>query len=212
MKDAIEKETFASRWSRRKQQVQQEHKQEETVAPILADDIPQDVAPPLQDPEVQRLEALNALTDEDMPDVETLGENSDYAGFMSINVSEKLRKIALKKLFHGKSYNVCDGLDEYDGNYTNFEKLDPSVITCDMKHLLKVEAEKLLTKEMDKKEGLEHELLELKELELKQSELESIVSHRDDDSIIENNNIFEDKPEIKSENKDEMIKPKDENV
>jgi hypothetical protein len=91
-----------------------------------------------------------------MPDVETLNEDSDFSGFMSTGVSETLRKMALQKLFHGKSYNVRDGLDEYDGDYTSFEKLDPSVITCDMKHILEVEAEKLrLAKEAEEKKKAE---------------------------------------------------------
>jgi hypothetical protein len=78
-----------------------------------------------------------------MPDVNSLDENSDFSQFMSTSVSEGLRKIALSRLFHGESYNVRDGLDEYDGDYTYFEKLDPNTITADMKHLMEVEAEKL---------------------------------------------------------------------
>jgi len=94
-------------------------------------------------------------TDEDMPDIDTLDEHSDYSGFMSKKVSEALRKMALQKLFHGESYNIRDGLDEYDGDYTSFEKLDPSVITCDMRHLIEVEAEKMrLAKEEKEKEEL----------------------------------------------------------
>ena len=92
-----------------------------------------------------------------MPDLETLNENSDFSGFMSTAVSEQLRKMALKKLFHGKSYNIRDGLDEYDGDYTSFEKLEPNVITCDMKHLLEVEAEKLAAKEKEKEAEKEAE-------------------------------------------------------
>lgn len=163
-----EHESFASRWSRRKQQVQQEPKQdtsESILADIKSQGFPEDLESPQKTPEEQRLEALNALTDEDMPDIKTLGEDSDYSGFMSINVSEELRKIALKKLFHGKSYNLRDGLDEYDGNYSssNFEKLDPAIITCDMKHLLKVEAEKLLAKEAEEKQNLEQEFIVLQD-------------------------------------------------
>ena len=142
----VEKEGFASRWSRRKQEVANETAIEDLPEILeseeeLVDD---------KNLAEQRLEKLNALTDEDMPDVETLNEDSDFSGFMSTGVSEALRKMALQKLFHGKSYNVRDGLDEYDGDYTSFEKLDPSVITCDMKHLLEVEAEKLRLAEEEK--------------------------------------------------------------
>jgi len=160
---AIEKEGFASRWSRRKQEVANE---------TAVEDLPEIVG----DTEViideetlaeQKLEKLNALTDEDMPDIETLNEDSDFSGFMSTGVSETLRKMALQKLFHGKTYNIRDGLDEYDGDYTSFEKLDPSVITCDMKHMIEVEAKKLLAEEKAKEEAL------LAETENAETELEA---------------------------------------
>ncbi len=147
----MEKEGFASRWSRRKQEVANE---------TVVEDTP-DVSEPVVGEEAlaeQRLDKLNALTDEDMPDIETLNEDSDFSGFMSTGVSEALRKMALQKLFHGKAYNIRDGLDEYDGDYTSFEKLDPSVITCDMKHILEVEAEKLLAEEKTKEELLNAEI------------------------------------------------------
>lgn len=129
-------EGFSARWSRRKQESEN-----------LAEKNVEDEVLSKEEIAEEKLAKLNALTDQDMPDVKTLGEDSDYAGFMSINVSEALRKVALQKLFHGKSYNLRDGLDEYDGDYTSFEKLDPSIITADMKHLMAVEAEKLLAKE-----------------------------------------------------------------
>ncbi len=145
---AVEKEGFASRWSRRKQEVDSAVDDIAVEEEIIIDE---------EMLAEQRLEKLNTLTDEDMPDVETLNEDSDFSGFMSTGVSETLRKMALQKLFHGKSYNVRDGLDEYDGDYTSFEKLDPSVITCDMKHLIEVEAEKLRLAEEEK--AREEELL-----------------------------------------------------
>ncbi|MEE9326287.1 MAG: DUF3306 domain-containing protein [Cocleimonas sp.] len=136
-------ESFASRWSKRK--IESETKFLDEDMGEVSDQII------LSEDEIaeQKLAKLNALTDEDMPDLETLGEDSDYSGFMSSNVSETLRKLALQTLFHGKSYNIRDGLDEYDGDYTSFEKLDPSVITADMRHLMEVEAEKLLAKEKE---------------------------------------------------------------
>lgn len=145
-------ESFVSRWSRRKQDV---GLNEETTLDSVKEEQFDGLENELIDLEKlkeEKLAKLNALTDEDMPDLETLGEESDYAGFMSTNVSEGLRRLALQKLFHGKSYNIRDGLDEYDGDYTSFEKLDPSIITADMKHILEVEAEKLLVAEKEKEE------------------------------------------------------------
>ena len=85
-----------------------------------------------------------------MPALETLDEDSDYSGFMSSGVSDELRKMALRKLFSAPGFNVRDGLDEYDDDYTKFEKLG-DVVTCDMKHQMEMEAMKKLQQEEDSK-------------------------------------------------------------
>ena len=61
--------------------------------------------------------------DADMPPLESLGPESDYSGFMSPGVSEELRRVALRKLFHGPLYNITDGLDDYDDDFTSFAVL-----------------------------------------------------------------------------------------
>jgi len=81
------------------------------------------------------------LTDEDMPPIESLTADSDYTGFMSPEVSDALRRLALRKLFHGAEFNICDGLDDYDGDYASFTKLG-SIVTSDMKHQIEMEARK----------------------------------------------------------------------
>jgi len=148
----VEKENFVSRWSRRKQQtLEQDHPIEEAV---VAEEIP--------DPQVlreQQLAELNQLTDEDMPALETLDENSDVSGFMSANVSESLRKMALKRLFQGKKFNFRDGLDEYDGDYTSFEKLSSNTVTADMKHMIEVEARKRLAEQEEQRQAEAGELI-----------------------------------------------------
>jgi hypothetical protein len=117
-----------ARWSKRKQAVLQEKKAlEEEKAKALA----------------AREQEAQLPTDEDMPPIESLTPDSDFTGFMSPKVSESLRRMALRKLFLSKDFNICDGLDDYDGDYTSFEKLG-SIITADMKHQLEVEAQKKL--------------------------------------------------------------------
>ncbi len=81
------------------------------------------------------------LTDEDMPPLESLGEDSDYSGFLSPGVSDKLRRVALKKLFSSAYFNVLDGLDDYDDDFRTFEALG-DIITSDMRHQLELEAER----------------------------------------------------------------------
>ena len=80
------------------------------------------------------------LSDADMPPIETLDAESDYSGFLSPGVSDALRQAALRKLFHGTTFNVIDGLDDYAEDFTTFEALG-GVITADMKHRIQIEAE-----------------------------------------------------------------------
>ncbi|MDP6948848.1 MAG: DUF3306 domain-containing protein [Arenicellales bacterium] len=114
---------FYSRWSQRKSkavevvdagQEQDSGSQEDAPKPEAASDTP----PP---------------TDADMPPLESLSEESDYSDFLSPGVSDKLRKVALRKLFHGSGYNLRDGLDDYDDDFTVFEALG-DVVTADMRH------------------------------------------------------------------------------
>ncbi|MCG7874275.1 MAG: DUF3306 domain-containing protein [Candidatus Thiodiazotropha lotti] len=97
-----------------------------------------------QQPLVEQAEAEQPLEqpcDEDMPPLESLNDSSDYSGFLSPKVSEPLRKIALRKLFHGSDFNLCDGLDDYAEDFTKFEALG-DVITADLKHQLEVQEQK----------------------------------------------------------------------
>ena len=81
------------------------------------------------------------LTDEDMPPLASLDENSDYSGFLSPGVSEALRRRALRKLFSSAVFNVPDGLDDYDDDFTSFAALG-DIVTSDMKHQAEMEAER----------------------------------------------------------------------
>jgi hypothetical protein len=99
-----------------------------------------------QDPSSPAAEASEApgskLTDSDMPPLESLGEESDYSGFFSPEVSEELRRLALRKLFHLPAFNVRDGLDDYDDDFTQFAKLG-NVITHEMQRGLQLARRRL---------------------------------------------------------------------
>ena len=82
-------------------------------------------------------ETPSVLTDADMPSLDTLDESSDYSGFLSPGVSDRLRKRALRKLFATAVFNVRDGLDDYDEDFTWFEPLG-DMVTSDMKHQAEV--------------------------------------------------------------------------
>ena len=139
------KESALSRWSRRKHEADLLEQADETseVDAVGVD-------------ENARLEAeaeeKPVLTDADMPDIETLNEDSDYSGFMSEGVSDELRNLALRKLFKAPVFNIRDGLDEYDEDYTYFEKLG-DIVTCDMKHHIEMKEKKLREAEAQEAEA-----------------------------------------------------------
>ena len=151
---AANKESALSRWSRRKQQA--------TKTPPISEQEPTDVAEAsLSMPQSEEVEQEPVtLTDADMPDIDSLVEDSDFTGFMSPGVSDELRNLALRKLFHAPVFNIRDGLDEYDEDYTSFEKLG-DIVTCDMKHQIEVQERKRL-------EALEQEKQAIADAELEE--------------------------------------------
>jgi hypothetical protein len=121
-----DEEPFLARWSKRKQ----------AAANPPVEQTPIEAVSPVTSP---------APTDADMPPLDSLDENSDYEGFLSPEVSDALRQQALSKLFRSACFNVCDGLDDYAEDFTQFEKLG-DVMTAELRHRLKREAERLAEK------------------------------------------------------------------
>lgn len=126
--------SFVRRWSRRKRDALA---RADRIAPLeAADSNTAEEASPLAD----EADAA-ALTDVDMPAIESLAEDSDFDGFLSPGVSEELRRLALRKLFHLPGFNVRDGLDDYDEDFTRFAALG-DVMTQDLRHRLKTAAKR----------------------------------------------------------------------
>ncbi len=144
-------ESALSRWSRRKVEAQQ-------ATPERAQQPSPESLARLDVPETEAVEAP-LLTDADMPDVDSLTEDSDFSGFMSAGVSDELRNLALRKLFRASVFNIRDGLDEYDEDYTSFEKLG-DIVTCDMKHQVEMQEKKLREAEKEAAEQVELEEVE----------------------------------------------------
>ena len=91
------------------------------------------------------------LTDADMPPFETLTAKSDLSDFFNKGVSATLRRAALRHVFSLPIYNVRDGLNDYDDDYTKFEPLGDTV-TSDMKwHKARKEREALEAEEERKR-------------------------------------------------------------
>jgi hypothetical protein len=88
--------SFLHRWSRLKHKAAEEKKTEPVKAP--------DQKPA------------------ELPPVDSLTFDSDFAAFLKANVEESVKRAALKKLLHDPRFNVMDGLDVYIDDYT---KNDP---------------------------------------------------------------------------------------
>jgi len=125
---------FYGRWSRRKQQARTGNPAPEdeaagSPAETRAGGLAEDHSPP----------QAAALTDADMPALESLDADSDYSGFLSEGVSDELRNKALRKLFLSPQFNVVDGLDDYCEDFTSFEALG-DIVTADMHYERECEA------------------------------------------------------------------------
>ncbi len=138
---ATDTEGFLNRWSRRKREAGAV--EDADVSP------PPSAAAPLDPPAP---EPAAPLTDDDLPPLDTLGEDSDYSGFLSPQVSESLRQKALRQLFAGSQFHIRDGLDDYDEDYRSFEPLG-GLLTADMRHRMEMEAKRVALGESEQAEA-----------------------------------------------------------
>jgi hypothetical protein len=142
-------EPFLSRWSRRKAQA----RRPEPVEPAQdapAVDAPANVACPPADKTVPELPVDAPATPAaatpppvELPNLDELGEDSDYSAFLTPGVDTDLRRRALRKLFSSPKFNVFDGLDTYRDDFTSFPALG-SVVTADMRYHVERLAKKAL--------------------------------------------------------------------
>lgn len=104
----------------------------------------QDVTSTSRDKEANQINADEPLlSDADMPPIESLNAHSDISDFLNKGVSAALRRAALRHVFQQPEYNIRDGLNDYDGDYTVFEPLGDTV-TSDMKwHIARKERDRL---------------------------------------------------------------------
>lgn len=121
------------RWSRRKHAAQGRKAEPDEGTSDAAAPQSEDAAPVPASADEPATSAPAETTDADLPPVETLTPDSDYSQFMSPKVSDSLRQTALRKLFGLTQFNVRDGLDDYDEDYTQFRSLGDTV-TADMRY------------------------------------------------------------------------------
>ena len=137
---------FLGRWSERKHDAaRRDGESQEVELSVSPDDIESAAEADLQNnltaiEENQKSEPELPPGDEDMPPIESLTEDSDYAQFLSPRVSEHLQRQAMRKLFGIPGFNLRDGLDDYDDDFTSFAALG-DIVTADMKYQLERQAE-----------------------------------------------------------------------
>ncbi len=100
-----EKEAFLERWSRLKQQ-------RENDPPA----VPAQKTEAAEEPPVA------------LPPVETLKPDSDFAPFMGPKVDGETRRAALKKLFSDAHYNIPDPYEAYSGDWTRGEPIPAEML------------------------------------------------------------------------------------
>jgi hypothetical protein len=145
-----EQEDFLARWSRRKALSRKGEKLRENPA-----DEDEDIQDALEagaesSPDIERPAAVAADEEggvpadaaPELPPLEALDEDSDYSAFLGKGVPPDLKQKALKKLFHSPKFNVRDGLDDYDWDFSNPEPLG-DIITAEMRYRVQRELERL---------------------------------------------------------------------
>src|SRR3990172_10078304 len=106
LKEEKEQEQFIARWSRLKQEAQ--------------DQPPQDKAPE---------KAVDPATPPpELPISDKLTFDSDYRAFFHPRVDEDVRRAALKRLFSDPRFNVMDGLDVYIDDYSKSEPIPAAMM------------------------------------------------------------------------------------
>lgn len=145
-----EQQDFLARGSRRKALSRQGEELPEPPEDVLADaqeagDAETEASPIAENAGPDGVEGEAGLPADEIPELpplESLDENSDYSAFLGKGVPPDLKQKALQKLFHSPKFNVRDGLDDYDWDFTNPEPLG-NIITAEMRYRVERELERL---------------------------------------------------------------------
>ena len=121
--------SFLSRWSKRKLEESSQH--DEEITPIAETEQSEDNVTALSNAD-ESSDALNIDEDSQAPDitasVETeKTEEMSVAQLLVSEASESVKKAALRKMFLSEEFNVRDGLDDYDDDYSNLKSLSQDV-------------------------------------------------------------------------------------
>ena len=135
-----EHDDFLARWSRRKTDARKGVELPDADEESSAGADTAGTATPVEHPAEPPDGTADATPE--LPPIESLDENSDYSAFLSSDVSVDVQRQALRKLFQSPKFNVRDGLDDYDLDFSNPEPLG-DIITAEMRHRMRIELERL---------------------------------------------------------------------
>lgn len=181
-------DTFLARWSRRKHEA--EHgapvaESEPAAAPVETDTEPAgtdtgtaDEATTATVPDIESADTESADAEPieaDLPHPDTLDRNSDFSAYLTKRVSSAFRRAAMRRLFSSPAFNVRDGLDDYDDDYTQFQSLG-NTVTAHMRH----HTERLRQREQDKAEQAERDAEAERARTAEQSEPEQTAEREPD--------------------------------
>ena len=117
-------EGFVARWSRRKIEEKEPSKDTKSEVSKLEESAPLDADSTLDEGDEGKTNV------DDLPDVETLNESSDYTPFLKDGVPEKLKRMALRKLWKSNpAFGFIDGLDDYDEDYSAIGMVAQEIFT-----------------------------------------------------------------------------------
>ncbi|WP_139312662.1 DUF3306 domain-containing protein [Vibrio panuliri] len=124
--------SFISRWSKRKldEKAKELLSTEETQAVDKASESSDDITTEMS---VAIDESQQAMTASETQSDTTVAADADKPEEMSIanllvsEAEQSVKKAALRKLFLSEEFNVRDGLDDYDEDYSNLKTLSQSV-------------------------------------------------------------------------------------
>ena len=128
-----DRDSFFSRWSRRKAQVQQGHRppdsEPSSAAEAAREALPVESAAVPERP-VQAVPSVQAPPSPPptIEDVQGLTPESDFSRFVARDVDPQVKNLAMKKLFSDPHFNVMDGLDTYIDDYNTPDPLPKSLL------------------------------------------------------------------------------------
>ncbi|MDE0308887.1 MAG: DUF3306 domain-containing protein [Acidiferrobacterales bacterium] len=167
-------------WSRRKAQEREESGRSDPPQPDEMQESRDIVQTEGTDDNREEVEA-EEKTPVDLPSLESLDDDSDYSVFMSDEVDESIRKLALRRLFKAAVFNVRDGLNDYDDDFTTFEELG-DIVTSDMKyHAERKKAEEEARRKLEAETEPVEEQQEIETLAGEEGEADDSVKAPDDE-------------------------------